>query len=246
MKNDCLIIIPLYNEEKNLRLFLPELIQVTDQLNCDLIAINDASTDNSVQVLQEYNVSVITHVTQLGYGSTIQTGYKYALRFDYDYVIQIDGDGQHDPRFIPKILNELKNNQEDVIIGSRFIEYQDTDISPQSELYTGTRLRLIGIQMFRMLLRLFINTNITDPTSGYAGFNRRAIQFMSTHRFPFDFPDADLIFTLLRNHFVIKEIAVFMYKNNHTGYLHRGCQPIWYIFKVTLSLFVSTLRSKEA
>ena len=80
-----------------------------ETIQADIVAINDASTDRSVEILKQYGIVTLSHGTQMGYGVTVQTGYKYAHRNHYDYVIQVDGDGQHDSRCIALILKQTKN-----------------------------------------------------------------------------------------------------------------------------------------
>ena len=181
----------------------------------------------------------------MGYGVALQTCYKYALANNYDFLIQIDGDGQHDPRFIPKILHMLKENEADVLIGSRFLRHSETKFKPRGKLYYGTFLRRFGIQMFRGILYLLTLRKFTDPTSGYVGINRRTLRFFSGKCFPFDYPDADLLLALLRNHFHVKEIPVYMYANESNGNLHRGCRPIWYVIKVSLAMCIESIRLRE-
>ncbi len=243
--DNVLVIIPVHNEEANLKRFLPQLLPIIQELNIDLLAVDDCSTDNSLQILSFYSVPTIQLFSQMGYGTAIQTGYKYALKKNYAYLIQIDGDGQHDPRFLRSILRCLKNDEADVVIGSRFLEVTDEPLTPFEKLYKGSPIRLVGIRIFRLILRCLTSRKITDPTTGYIGMNKKSLQFACSHSFPFDFPDADMILTFLRNHFRIQEIPVYMYHNHATGYLHRGCKPIWYVFKVTLSLLISSIRSRE-
>jgi len=240
-----LVIIPVHNEEVNLQKFLPILLPIVQEMNADILAIDDASTDRSLQILSSYSIPTISLLSQMGYGTAIQTGYKYALRHQYPYLIQIDGDGQHDPRFLQNISSCLTSDTVDVVIGSRFLQVSNENLTPFGKLYKGSPVRLIGIVIFRCILRCLTFQKISDPTTGYIGLNRKALQFACSHSFPFDFPDADMILTFTRNHFRLKEIPVYMYYNHNTGYLHRGCKPIWYVIKVTLSLLISSIRSRE-
>ncbi len=241
-----LIVMPVYNEASNLKRFLPQLKQETQSVGGDILAVNDASTDDSLEVLNRHEIPSITHLTQMGYGSTIQTGYKYALRNGYDYVIQLDGDAQHDPRFIPIMLRELQTDSADILIGSRFLSQDDIPFKPDGPLYYGTPVRRIGISMFRVVLRILTFIRISDPTSGFVGFNRKSLSFVSGKSFPFDYPDADMILTYLRNGFRIREIPVYMYQPAEVSKMHRGCKPVWYIIKVYLALLIAFIRRQEA
>ncbi len=211
----------------------------------DVIGVNDASTDGTPALFQKFGVRTLNHPIQMGYGTTLQTGYKYALRNGYDYVIQLDADGQHDPRFLTRFYRHLTRGDAEIVIGSRFLKESRPSFYPTGPLYSGTLLRRIGIVLFRIAIVILGWRYVSDPTSGYIGFNRRALQFFCGKGFPFDYPDADLILTLIRNRFKLMEIPVYMYANSEYGKLHRGCRPLWYIFKVSLSLLVTSIRGRE-
>ena len=182
----------------------------------------------------------ITLVENLGYGAAVQTGYKYALAKGYEHLIQFDGDGQHDPRFLPMIRRELERH--DFVIGSRFLESGTVSFPPKEELYEGTPFRRIGIRFFRWLLYVMSGVSISDPTSGYVGMNRKCVRLLSGNFYPHDFPDTDVLLFLIRSRFKLCEVPVYMYHNRAGGRLHRGFAPVWYVFKVMLSLFISVLR----
>lgn len=224
---------------------LPKVLKEAKKVGADVVAINDASTDDSLRCLTSYGISTLTHPCQMGYGVTIQTGYKYALANHYDYLIQIDGDGQHDPRCVSLILAKLTRSAADVVIGSRFMSKAKMPFHPRESLYHGTPIRRIGIYLFRFILLCLSFRKITDPTSGFIGFNRRVLHFMCGKGFPFDYPDADVVLTLLRNDFALLEIPVYMYPKTKRYGLHRGCKPIWYVIKVSISLVIAFLRDKE-
>ena len=236
-----LVVFPVYNEAKNLERMLTSLVEVVRQERYDLVAINDASTDESLEILNRHGIPTITLIERLGYGAVGQTGYKYALDKGYEYLIQLDGDGQHDPRFLSMIYQKLQAF--DFVIGSRFLEHTDTPFSPEEKLYEGTALRRIAMRWFRMVLYLRTRVSLSDPTSGYIGVNRKCLLFLSGDHFPHDYPDADVCLTLIRNQFKLCEIPVYMYHNDATGTLHIGVKPVWYMFKMMLSLFISSIAS---
>lgn len=240
-----LVIVPVHNEAPHLERMLGPLLQVVRREGYDLIAIDDASTDLSPDILDRHGVAAIRLFENLGYGAALQTGYKYALAGGYEHLMQLDGDGQHDPRFLPMILRQLREHDIDIVIGSRFLPADPQPFAPVGELYKGTPVRRIGIHLFRLLLRIMAGASITDPTSGYVGMNRKCLRFVSKDSYPYDFPDADVVLTLLRNGFRLREAPVYMYHNPAGGQLHRGLAPLWYVFKVVLSTFVASLRRTE-
>ena len=112
-QKDLLIIMPAYNEEKNIvpvleKLERPEIAEIAD-----VLVMNDASSDSTNWVVKSHGHTLVTHVFNLGYGSALQLGYKYAIRRDYKYVIQMDADGQHDICNIPKLYERLKTADAD-------------------------------------------------------------------------------------------------------------------------------------
>ena len=243
--SSVLVILPVRDEAKNLDRLLAPLVEVVRRERYDLLAIDDASIDGSRAILNSHGVPTVTPLENLGYGAALQTGYKYAVARGYEYLIQLDGDGQHDPRFLPAIMQKLHDH--DFVIGSRFLSGDDAPASfpPDRELYRGSVLRRTGIRLFRTLLYVMVRATISDPTSGFVGMNRKCMQFLSRDFYPHDFPDADVILTIARNRLKLCEVPVYMYHNRVGGRLHRGITPIWYMFKVTLSMFVSSIRKRE-
>lgn len=241
--SSVLVILPVHNEAAHLERVLASLQPVVRREGYDLLAIDDGSTDASPDILRQSGVPAIRLFENLGYGAAVQTGYKHALANGYQRLLQLDGDGQHDPRFLPDLAQQLDCC--DVVIGSRFLPVAPPRFAPAGDLYDGTPARRAGIRLFRLLLRLMTGQRITDPTSGYIGLNRSCMRFLSNDSYPYDFPDADVVFSLIRSGFRLAETPVYMYRNTVGGQLHRGLTPLWYVFKVTLSLLVASLRSAK-
>lgn len=234
-RSDCLVVIPVYNEAGNIGRVIDGVRECTPEL--DIVVVDDGSVDGSVETVEDRGVKVICLPFHMGYGTAVQTGYKYALRKGYKYVLQMDGDGQHEPGNIPDFLRELEGERADVVIGSRFLG---------GRRYHGPLLRRIGRVLFAAVTSLLIRQRVTDPTSGYIGLNRKALEYLSKDVYPVDYPDADVIVMLHRAGLRIKEIPVVMYENRSKGTLHRGMRPLYYMFKMSLSLLVTVLRRRES
>ena len=126
VKKELLIIIPAYNEEKNIIRVFEQLEKLDIPSIADILVIDDASMDQTGRIVRDWQHKLVTHIYNLGYGSALQTGYKYAVRRNYEYVIQMDADGQHDACNIPVIYKELKGigvdtDKADIVLGSRFM-----------------------------------------------------------------------------------------------------------------------------
>ena len=229
-----LVIIPAYNEGER----IAEVVKSVRKMNpeCDVLVINDGSRDNTVQAARISGAAVVSHPFNLGYGVAIQTGYKFALAKGYDFVVQMDGDGQHDPAYISEVLKPVKTGEVDFALGSRFLE---------TTSYAPSLARRLGMLFFRWLISLLIGTRITDSTSGFQGFNRKVIRYFTTEVFPCDYPDADMLLTLHRAGFRIREVPVRMHASFSGKSMHAGWMPLYYIFKMLLSILVTLLRKKE-
>jgi len=201
--------------------------------DADILVVNDGSCDQTAQIARAAGAVVVSHPFNLGYGAAIQTGYKYAAAKGYAYVAQIDGDGQHDPAYLPRLLAPVIAGQADVVIGSRFSE-------PTS--YTPPLMRRIGMNFFRTIVSSILGVPITDSTSGYQAFNRDVIRFFTTDVFPCDYPDADVLIALHLAGFRIREEPVRMFANSAQKSMHSGLKPLYYVFKMLLSIGVTLLR----
>ncbi len=230
-----LVLIPAYNEASRIGEVVKQVRETCCE-NCDVLVINDGSRDETAKVAVEAGAVVVSHPFNLGYGVTIQTGYKYARAKGYDFAVQIDGDGQHDPAFIYKLLEPVIAGETDFALGSRFLD---------RDSYEPSLARRLGMAFFRKLVSLLIRTRITDSTSGYQAFNRKVIRFFTTEVFPCDYPDADMLLTLHRAGFRIREVPVRMYASATGKSMHTGLMPFYYMFKMLLSIFVTLLRKKE-
>lgn len=229
-----LIIIPVYNEEKNILRVIEDIRKKTHHM--DVLVVNDGSTDKTEYVLERSGVKVINLPYHLGYGVALQTGYKYALDKGYDFIVQMDGDGQHDPISIENLLTEVKSGDIDVAMGSRFLS---------NKKYRTSFPRKLGMKLFGSIASLIMGQKVTDPTSGFQALNKKAIKFYGSDVFPCDYPDADAIIMLHRAGFIIKEVPVIMHYDNRSKSMHRGLGICYYIFKMFLSIFVTLFREKS-
>lgn len=232
MEDKVLIIIPAYNEEKRIE----KVLLGVKNFGYDVLVVNDGSSDNTAGVVGKYTFAkLINNPINLGAGASLQTGYKYAFMNHYKYVINLDGDGQHDPRHINEFLNELKNGNADIIIGSRFLN---------NESYTPPFARRVGMRLFSFIAKIITGQKITDTTSGYKGMTKDIVELFASPEFPNDYPDVDTLILLHYRGFRIKEIPVRMYANTEQS-IHAGIiRPMYYVFKMFLSIVMIVLRER--
>lgn len=229
-----LISIPAYNEGKNIVSTVKKVKQAIGRRNWDILVINDGSKDNTAELAGGMRVNVVSHPFNMGYGVAIQTGYKYALENKYDALVQIDADGQHDPKYVDKMLEALDNYKADVVIGSRFKERTG---------YKAPFVRRMGMIFFSFIVDRVTGMNITDSTSGYQAIRAEVLPFLVSDFFPCDYPDADLLIMLYFAGYRVKEIPMKMYENTTGKSMHSSIKKnVYYVMKMCLSIFTILLR----
>lgn len=239
---EILIIIPAYNEQKQIGTLLEKLSVPEIREIADILVMNDASTDQTRAVVKEHNVPLITHVYNLGYGGGLQVGYKYAVRHKYKYVIQMDADGQHDVCNILPIYRALTTPDEfgrlpDIVLGSRFVE--------GSISFPINGIKNFAIGYFRMLIRLFTGKKVLDPTTGLQGLNWRTFLLYSQfNQFDDRYPDTNVIIRMLLLGYQIKEIPSVMHERTTGKSMHSGMKPVIYMIRMTLSVFSTWIRAR--
>jgi len=227
-----LVLIPAHNEAARIKGLIESIRRVVPEMS--ILVVNDGSRDDTAGVSRASGAIVVTHPFNMGYGVAIQTGYKYALAHHYDRLVQLDADGQHDPSCIPALLAPVIAGEADFAIGSRFL----------GQSYRPPFARRMGMLLFRGIVFLATGEFITDTTSGYQAFNRDVLRFFSTDIFPVDFPDADMLITLHRAGFRMIEVPVRMFENRDGKSMHGGLKPVYYMFKMLLSIGVTLMRAK--
>ncbi len=241
-KKELLIIIPTYNEEKNIGGVLTQLEQMECSEVADILVINDASTDATNWVVKEMQYPLVSQLYNMGYGCALQTGYKYAVRRGYKYVIQMDGDGQHDVCNIPVIYRKLKEADEegnvpDIVLGARFRkDSADFPVSlPKRMVYA----------LFRWLIRIITGERISDPTTGLQGLSRKAFLFYSKYnKFDDKYPDANMLILMLLVKFRVVEVPAVMHSRTAGKSMHSGLKPFWYMLRVIYSMMIILIQVK--
>ncbi len=239
-KRDILIIIPAYNEEKNIGNVLKQLKENIDEENTDILVINDASTDKTADVVREYGCRMVTNIFNLGYGSGLWAGYKYAREKGYKYVIQMDADGQHDVCNVKQILEKLMIPGEDgrtpdIVLGSRFMKGM--------EPYPTSALKKIAYVIFRFMIYLGTGKKIYDPTTGLQGLSRDAFTFYAGYKnFDDKYPDANMIMQMLLLGFKVEEIPAVMHVRTEGISMHSGLKPVVYMFRMFFSICAVWIR----
>lgn len=229
-----LVVIPAYNEEKNILNVCKKLDKTKKELNfiLDYIVINDGSSDSTEFVCKKNKIPMINLSQNLGIGGAVQTGYKYAFKKDYDIVIQFDGDGQHNPDFIKELVEPIKNNVADMTIGSRYIG----DLSE----FKSSKLRQLGISLLSWILKLTTKQKIFDVTSGFRAVNKSLIRLFSDD-YPNDYPEPETIVAVLKKGYKVKEIPVKMHERVYGKSSITPLKSIYYMMKVSYAMVIRSI-----
>ena len=228
MKKIC--IIPAFNESESILKTVQNIRESAPDF--DVIVINDSSKDNTLDICREHNIPVLDLPINLGIGGAVQTGYLYALKNDYDIAVQMDGDGQHDARFLSMMEKTLEDKHADMVIGSRFIK---------KEGFQTSGIRRVGIGIFRFLTRYLFGKEITDATSGMRMSNRRTIELF-VKDYPRDYPEPETGCRLLRKHYKVLEVPVMMRERENGVSSISMKKSVYYMVKVTLAILIERIR----
>lgn len=229
-----LIIIPAYNEERALPLLLREIQSLYPQY--DTVVINDGSRDRTREAAEKEGFTVVSLPFNLGIGGAMQTGFKIAVRENYDVAVQMDGDAQHDPRFLPQILGPVLSGELDLCIGSRFLSGRSA--------FQSTFSRRLGIRFFARLLGWMTGLYLTDPTSGFRAVGKNLIRRFAEY-YPVDFPEPEAIQMAKRFGAKMGEVPVQMRKRLGGTSSIRYFATLYYMVKVTLAILIDALKRKK-
>lgn len=225
-----LLIIPAYNESLSLPWLLHEIQEAG--LGLDVLVINDGSSDRTAQAVRVAGFSVLDLSCNLGVGRAVQAGFQYADRHGYGFVVRIDGDGQHPPSEIPKLLDVATSSGVDLVVGSRFgLEQQ----------IISTRFRYAGVKALAFFLSLICRSRIHDPTSGFWLVRQPLLQYFA-NEFPADYPEPEALALLRRQGYTFTEVPV-KFRVRRAGVSSiKAWGTIYYAFKVGLALVVDRVR----
>jgi len=206
-----LVVLPAFNEEKSIGTVIREI----------------------KKSIPFADILVVNHPFNLGYGAALQTGFRFAAKRGYDRVFTLDADGQHIPSSAKSLLDAMREQDADVVIGSRFI----------GGGYRVNAAKKVGIWFFSLIARIYTGINITDPTSGFQLLNRKAFSYLSEgDNYPLDYPDVNIIMVLHKRRFKIVETSVVMIENLHGKSMHSGLRPIAYVVKMFLAIIMVLVR----
>jgi glycosyltransferase involved in cell wall biosynthesis len=225
-------IVPARNEAGAIGGVLDELAAFDPAL--DVVVVDDASSDRTAAIAAARGAFVVSLPFNLGIGGAVQTGFKYALEHGYEIAVRLDGDGQHVPAELPKLLAPVESGEADIVVGSRFVPGRDGEYRPPIA-------RRAGIRFFARLVSLLVGQRVTDTTSGFQALNRRGIALFAAD-YPHDYPEVEATVMVIRHRLRLLEVPVLMREREHGTSHINTLRSIYYVLKVTLALFVGIFR----
>jgi glycosyltransferase involved in cell wall biosynthesis len=223
-------IVPALNEEETVGRVIDE-IRAFDP-GFDVVVVDDGSADRTAGVAADRGAHVVRLPFNLGIGGAVQTGYRFAFEHGYDIAVQIDGDGQHDPLQLPKILAPVLSGEADLCVGSRFTG---------AGAYRSSFARRIGIQIFAKVVSAIVHQKVTDTTSGFRAVNRKGIALFAAD-YPHDYPEVEATVLCVKHKLRLREVPVEMRERGGGASSITALRSIYYMAKVLLALFVGLFR----
>lgn len=161
-----IVTIAAYNEQN----IIGEVLKNISE-EYEVIVVDDGSTDKTVEICRKHGAKVVKHILNLGQGAAVLTGFKKALEFNCDYIIEMDGDGQHDPKDIPRFIEVMEENNEiDIVVGSRIL----------GSSYKAPLFRKTFLPVFTWIINKISGYQLTDSMSGFRAFRAISLRRCSS------------------------------------------------------------------
>jgi glycosyltransferase involved in cell wall biosynthesis len=226
-----LAIIPAYNEQDALGGLLAELRALPrDGFELDTLVIDDGSSDRTSEVAHAGGARVLRLCRNLGIGGAVQAGLRVAHREGYDAAIQIDGDGQHPPDQMAHLLAQ----RADLVIGTRY----------RANGFRSTALRRAGSWWLRSVLRVVTRLQVSDPTSGFRMYRRRALRLFD-ESYPYDFPEPESLAIARASRLSIAEVPVTMRERQGGRSSIAAFDSVYYMVKVSIAVVLAYARAPK-
>jgi glycosyltransferase involved in cell wall biosynthesis len=223
-------IVPAYNEEQNIGRVVRELHDFDPGL--DIVVVSDGSIDGTAAAAAEAGATVVRLPFNLGIGGAVQTGFRYAWEHGYDLAVRCDGDGQHVPSELPKVIQPVLAGAADIAVGSRFAG---------GEGYQSSASRRIGIRLLALVVSTIARQRVTDTTSGFQALNRRALELFAAD-YPHDYPEVEGMVMTIKHRLRLREVPVQMREREHGRSSITALRSVYYMAKVLTALFVGLFR----
>jgi glycosyltransferase involved in cell wall biosynthesis len=225
-------IVPALNEEATVPGLIDELRAFDPGL--DVVVIDDGSADRTAAVAAAKGARVLRLPFNLGIGGAVQTGFRYAFEHGYDLAVRLDGDGQHDPGELTRVIEPVLRGDADIVVGSRFV-------AAEGQGYRSSRSRRIGIRLLARIVSWIVGQRVTDTTSGFQALNRRGIALFARD-YPHEYPEVEATVMVFRHRLRLVEVPVAMRERGGGRSSITTLRSIYYMVRVLLAIFVGLFR----
>jgi len=225
-------IVPALNEEHSIGRVIDELRAFDPGM--DVVVVDDGSVDATSHVAAAKGARVLRLPFNLGIGGAVQTGFRYAFERGYDVAVRVDGDGQHDPAQLGRVLEPVLSGDADIAVGSRFAAEGVSG-------YRSSRPRRIGILLLAWIVSRIVGRRVTDTTSGFQALNREGIALFARD-YPHDYPEVEATVMVFRHRLRLLEVPVEMRERGGGRSSITAMRSIYYMVKVLLAIFVGLFR----
>lgn len=233
--NRLIAIVPAYNEAEIIARTVQEIQTCAEEF--DVLVVDDGSRDGTASIAAAAGARVLRLPFNLGIGGAMQCGYIYASERGYQVAVQVDGDGQHDPRYIATLLERLRTEPAvNMVTGSRFLQRDGAG-------HRSSASRRAGIGIFARVVSLLTRQRVSDPTSGFRLIDRLGIELFA-HDYPHDYPEVEAILLMHAHRLRSCEVPVRMRPRTSGSSSISASQPIYYMVKVLLAIFVTMFRAR--
>jgi glycosyltransferase involved in cell wall biosynthesis len=224
-------IVPALNEELAVSGVIEELRAFDPGF--DVVVIDDGSVDRTAEVARAKGARVLVLPFNLGIGGAVQTGFRFAFENDYDLAVRVDGDGQHDPSQLARLIAPVLAGEADIVVGSRFAA---------DELgYRSSRARRVGIRLLAGIVSRIVGQQVTDTTSGFQALNKHGIALFARD-YPHDYPEVEATVMVFRHRLRLMEVPVAMRERGGGRSSITSLRSVYYMVKVLLAIFVGLFR----
>lgn len=225
-----LAVVPAYNEERAIGGVIEALHDFDPAL--DVVVVSDGSVDGTAAAAERAGARVIRLPFNLGIGGAVQTGFRYGWENGYELVVRCDGDGQHVPSELAKVVAPVVAGDADIAVGSRFVG---------SDSYRSSASRRVGIRLLALIVSTIARQKVTDTTSGFQALNRRALGLFAAD-YPHDYPEVEGMVMTIKHRLRLVEVPVEMREREHGRSSITALRSIYYMAKVLTALFVGLFR----
>jgi glycosyltransferase involved in cell wall biosynthesis len=234
-----LVIIPAFNEQDALGGLLGEInaLPVDPGVERQTVVVDDGSADRTTAVARAHGARLLRLCRNLGIGGAVQAGLQLAHREGFDAAVQIDGDGQHPPGELHRLLAAARGGDApDLVVGTRY--------GDGAGGFRSTALRRLGSWWLCGLLRLVTRMQVTDPTSGFRLYGARALRLFAD-TYPYDFPEPEALAMARAAGLRVAEVQVTMRERQGGQSSISAGTSMYYMLKVTVAVVLAYLRTRR-